>query len=69
MGADLPVLNIYIMKDEILLAEFCRRVVDGEDAEVCTHDRTKIDNMLYAAFGMSSEEILAEFRSVPEGRE
>ena len=41
-------------------------LLDGEDIDAAAADMTKIDNMLYEAFGASSGEILAEIRSVSE---
>ena len=58
-----------LMKDGIRLPDICGKLLNGEEIAGCAGDMTRIDNMLYAAFGMSSEDILAEFRSVPEGRE
>ena len=66
MGTDLPPLNFTIMKNEKRFADICRMLLDGEDIDAAAADMTKIDNMLYEAFGASSGEILAEIRSVSE---
>lgn len=58
-----------LMKDGIRLPDICGKLLNGEDIDGCAGDLTRIDNMLYAAFGMSAEDILAEFRSVSEERE
>lgn len=58
-----------LMKDGIGLPDICGKLLNGEDIGGCAGDLTKIDNMLYEAFGMSSADILAELRSVPEGCE
>ena len=42
------------------------KLLNGENIEGCSLDLIKVDNMLYDAFGMSSEDILAELWPVPE---
>ena len=59
-------LNIAIMKNEKRFEDICCRLLNGEDIDMNAADMTKIDNMLYEAFGASSDEILAEIRSVSE---
>ena len=66
MGTDLPTLNVTIMKDEKRFADICRMLLDGESIDTAAADMTKIDNMLYEAFGASSGEILTKIRSVSE---
>ena len=41
-------------------------LLDGESIDTAAADMTKIDNMLYEAFGASLDEILAKTRSVSE---
>ena len=66
MGTDLPRLNVTIMENEKRFADICRMLLDGESIDTAAADMTKIDNMLYEAFGASSGEILAKTRSVSE---
>ena len=57
------------MKDGTMLHDVCAKLMNGEGVDCCAGDLTKIDNMLYDAFGMSSGDILAEIRLLQEGRE
>lgn len=55
-----------IMKEGVILPDICMKLLNGENIEGCSLDLIKVDNMLYDAFGMSSEDILAELWPVPD---
>ena len=49
------------MSDDIRFLHLCGRLMTGKNIGNDFCDAIKVDNMLYADFGMSSEDILQKF--------
>ena len=49
------------MSDDIRFLHLCGRLMTGKGIGIDFYDAIKVDNMLYADFGMSSEDILQKF--------
>ena len=58
--------KILIMRDNIHYFHFCAQLLNGQCIDDGNADIASADNMLYDAFGMSSEDILEKFRSPDE---
>ena len=55
------------MNDDIRYLQFCSRLMTENDIDRSDADLTIFDNILYGDFGMSSEEILVNFRQNGRG--
>ena len=51
-------LKLMIMNDDIRFLHLCGRLMTGKDIDDCYADHALADNVLYHAFGMSSDDIL-----------
>ena len=63
MRADLHKLKHTVMNDDIKYLHLCAKLLTGKNIEESYADRVEADNVLYQAFGMSSDDILENLRS------
>ena len=63
MTSDLHQLKHTIMSDDIKYLHLCAKLLTGKNIEGFYADPVEADNVLYQAFGMSSDDILENLRS------
>ena len=66
MGDRFADIKILLMSDNIHYLRLCGMLLSGKGIDDGTRDTVSADNMLYNAFGMSSEDILKKFLSAPD---